>query len=95
MDRSVDSGMNAPLTHSICMSRALSAHLSVMASTMNSCATSPKPRSNGNEMNDVKRMSLRKARVWRSASPRRSTSMGCATCDTMFCTSEKHLKFHW
>ena len=95
LESSVLSGMKAPLTQSICMSRALASHRSVMASTINSRATMPKPRSKGKEMNAVKRMSLRMAASCRSLSLRRSTSTGCATCDTMFWTSEKHLKFHW
>ena len=60
-DSRVDSGTTAPLMQRICMRYTLGSHFSVIASTMNSLATSPKPSMSGKETNAVKRIILRKA----------------------------------
>ena len=73
------SGITAPLTQSTCNSDALKSHFSVIVITMNSRATSAKPKSKGKAMNDVKRTSLRSARNCRPLSPLRSTNTGWAT----------------
>ena len=83
---SVWMGIKAAPMQRICISRALSSHLSVMAMVMISGAVSASPNMQGIEMNAAKRSILRNMRISRSLSSSTCRITGCETLFVIPCT---------